>query len=151
MYLCLDALDGCYAADNHLWLLSYHLSSLMQSSSRHLWRVTHLMIFSVMIFSVMIFSARARGQSQSRRTSKLRRSHGLVTDSDDSPTLSECLYSASSCEECDVKEGCVWCAEPFSGLCLTQEWAKEMSFLPFLKCHNKASAVIDEESIDNEE
>ena len=82
-------------------------------------------------------------KSKSRRT-KLRQKRyaPVVTDSDtSSPTLTECLYSATTSEECNKKEGCVWCSEPVSGLCLTQEWAKKMSFLPFLKCDNQTTAA----------
>mmetsp|Transcript_11906 Transcript_11906/g.18285 ORF Transcript_11906/g.18285 Transcript_11906/m.18285 type:complete len:121 (+) Transcript_11906:94-456(+) len=59
-----------------------------------------------------------------------------------SPQLSDCLYSASSSEDCSKKEGCVWCKEPLYGLCLTKELAKKMSFLPFLTCSNQMLALI---------
>jgi len=79
-----------------------------------------------------------------RRTNLRRgeRSHNLLTDAEVSPHLSDCLYSASSSEDCNKKEGCVWCKEPVYGLCLTKELAKKMSFLPFLTCSNPKLDII---------
>lgn len=59
-----------------------------------------------------------------------------------SPRVSDCLYSASTSEECSKKEGCVWCKEPLYGLCLTKELAKKMSFLPFLTCSNATTLAV---------
>jgi hypothetical protein len=66
----------------------------------------------------------------------------LITDAEVSPHLSECLYSASSSEDCNKKEGCVWCKEPVYGLCLTKELAKKISFLPFVTCSNPTLDII---------
>src|SRR6056300_1421000 len=69
-----------------------------------------------------------KSKSQSRRTKLRQKRYALVTDSDtSSPTLTECLYATTISEECNKKEGCVWCSEPVSGLCLTEDWAKKMS------------------------
>ena len=102
-------------------------------------RVNNLVLFAAIVSSLSclgcseVYNDDPKSKSQSRRT-----------NSDTSPkpkTLTECLYSATTSEECNKKEGCVWCSEPVSGLCLTQEWAKKMSFLPFLKCDNLTTAA----------
>ncbi|KAL3766991.1 hypothetical protein ACHAWO_004965 [Cyclotella atomus] len=54
---------------------------------------------------------------------------------DPSPKLSECLLSAVSDDDCGtVLEGCIWCAEPIYGLCLTESAAKKVKWMPFLTC-----------------
>ena len=54
--------------------------------------------------------------------------------SSSSPSLSDCLLSASTSTDCGVAvEGCTWCAEPVYGLCVTEAAAKRMN-VPFLTC-----------------
>lgn len=51
------------------------------------------------------------------------------------PSLSDCLLSASSSTDCGVAvEGCIWCAEPVYGLCVTEAAAKRMNIMPFFTC-----------------
>lgn len=63
---------------------------------------------------------------------------GDITDgpSDaDPPTVTSCLLSAVSADDCGtVLEGCVWCAEPIYGLCVTPSAASKMKFMPFFTC-----------------
>ena len=59
------------------------------------------------------------------------------TSSSSSPSLSDCLLSASTSADCGVAvEGCIWCAEPVYGLCVTESAAKRMNILPlpFFTC-----------------
>ncbi len=111
-------------------------------------RLNHLVLFVAIVSSLScigcseIYNDDPKSKSQSRRTKLRQKRYALVTDSDtSSPTLTECLYSATTSEECNKKEGYVWCSEPVSGLCLTEDWAKKMSFLPFLKCDNQTAAA----------
>jgi hypothetical protein len=54
---------------------------------------------------------------------------------DSSPKLSECLLSAVSDDDCGkAVEGCVWCAEPIYGLCLTPVLAQKVRWMPFFTC-----------------
>jgi len=51
------------------------------------------------------------------------------------PKLTDCLLSAVSSEDCgSVVPGCVWCAEPIYGLCVTENAASKMRMMPFFKC-----------------
>jgi len=57
------------------------------------------------------------------------------TSSSSSPSLSDCLLSASTSVDCGVAvEGCIWCAEPVYGLCVTESAAKRMNIMPFFTC-----------------
>lgn len=111
-----------------------------------------LWVNNLVLFAAIVSSSSCLGssevsynndpKSQSRRTKLRQKRYAPVTDSEtSSPTLTECLYSATTSEDCDKKEGCVWCSEPVSGLCLTQEWANKMSFLPFLKCDDQTTTA----------
>mmetsp|Transcript_2740 Transcript_2740/g.4162 ORF Transcript_2740/g.4162 Transcript_2740/m.4162 type:complete len:121 (-) Transcript_2740:918-1280(-) len=115
-------------------------------------RPHHLVVASVVV-SIMSLSHATSNSLESdttnndhQRRTNLRQgelSHNFRTGAEQaSPQLSDCLYSASSSEDCSKKEGCVWCKEPVYGLCLTKELAKKMSFLPFLTCSNQTLAII---------
>ena len=55
------------------------------------------------------------------------------TSSSSSPSLADCLLSASTSADCGVAvEECIWCAEPVYGLCVTEAAAKRMNIMPFL-------------------
>ena len=113
----------------------------------------------VIVLTILISLCRAAsnssGSSTTRRTNLRRGSmrtmgeqatHNIflidAKQPEASPRVSECLYSASTSEECTEKEGCVWCKEPLYGLCLTKELAKKMSFLPFLTCSNATTLAV---------
>ena len=49
-------------------------------------------------------------------------------------SLTECLLSASNATDC-AAAGCVWCAEPVYGLCVTENAAKRMNLMPFFTCN----------------
>jgi len=52
-----------------------------------------------------------------------------------SNSIADCLLSASTSMDCGVAvEGCIWCAEPVYGLCVTEAAAKRMNIMPFLTC-----------------
>lgn len=51
------------------------------------------------------------------------------------PKLTDCLLSASDSDGCGtVVAGCVWCAEPVYGLCVTRTAAERMKVMPFFTC-----------------
>lgn len=104
-----------------------------------------LRLNNLVLFAAIVSSSSFLGFSEITSYNDVNRkskSQSRRTNSDtSSPTLTECLSSATTSEECNKKEGCVWCSEPVSRLCLTQEWAKKMSFLPFLKCDNQTTAA----------
>jgi hypothetical protein len=51
------------------------------------------------------------------------------------PKLADCLLSAASSDDCgSVVPGCVWCAEPIYGLCVTESAASKMRMMPFFEC-----------------
>mmetsp|Transcript_18291 Transcript_18291/g.29619 ORF Transcript_18291/g.29619 Transcript_18291/m.29619 type:complete len:119 (+) Transcript_18291:116-472(+) len=53
----------------------------------------------------------------------------------DPPTLTNCLLSAVSSDDCGSElAGCIWCAEPIYGLCVTPTAANKMKFMPFFTC-----------------
>ena len=52
-------------------------------------------------------------------------------------SLTECLLSASNSTDC-AAVGCVWCAEPVYGLCVTENAAKRMNPMPFFTCNMEA-------------
>lgn len=123
-------------------------------------RMKHLHLASSIVVSIMLSQGHADSNSlevhetssdHQRRTNLRQREqsyNNFITDEEQqvvSPQLSDCLYSASSSEECAKKEGCVWCKEPVYGLCLTEELAEKMSFLPFLTCSNATLVIIDQE------
>mmetsp|Transcript_8524 Transcript_8524/g.13289 ORF Transcript_8524/g.13289 Transcript_8524/m.13289 type:complete len:129 (+) Transcript_8524:98-484(+) len=120
----------------------------------------HPYLFASIVISIMLSLGHAESNSLEmhetenydhyRRRTNLRQReqthNNSITDGERqevSPPLSDCLYSASSSEECAKKEGCVWCKEPVYGLCLTEELAEKMSFLPFLTCSNATLAIAD--------
>mmetsp|Transcript_34150 Transcript_34150/g.62806 ORF Transcript_34150/g.62806 Transcript_34150/m.62806 type:complete len:113 (-) Transcript_34150:348-686(-) len=54
---------------------------------------------------------------------------------DEDPTLTNCLLSAVSSDDCGSEvAGCIWCAEPIYGLCVTPTAANKMKFMPFFTC-----------------
>ncbi len=56
------------------------------------------------------------------------------------PKLTDCLLSAVSSGDCgSVVPGCVWCAEPIYGLCVTENAASRMRTMPFFECGGGAS------------
>mmetsp|Transcript_26559 Transcript_26559/g.56123 ORF Transcript_26559/g.56123 Transcript_26559/m.56123 type:complete len:118 (-) Transcript_26559:156-509(-) len=56
-------------------------------------------------------------------------------NNDGSPKLTDCLLSAVNSDDCGtVVEGCIWCAEPVYGLCVTGTAAKRMNVMPFFSC-----------------
>ena len=56
------------------------------------------------------------------------------------PKLTDCLLSAVSSGDCgSVVPGCVWCAEPIYGLCVTENAASRMRMMPFFECGGGAS------------
>ena len=58
------------------------------------------------------------------------------------PTLTNCLLSASSSTDCGtIVPGCVWCAEPVYGLCVSETAAKRMNNMPFFTCSLSNSIV----------
>lgn len=128
-------------------------------------RKKHFYLLSSIVVSIMLSLGHADSNSlemhdehetnnfnHQRRTNLRQREQthtNFLTDDEEkqvvSPSLSDCLYSASSRDECAEKEGCVWCKEPVYGLCLTEELAEKMSFLPFLTCSNATIAIADQE------
>ena len=58
------------------------------------------------------------------------------TLSDDTPQLNDCLMSAVNSDDCGtVVAGCIWCAEPAYGLCVTPHAANRMGWMPFFTCN----------------
>jgi len=54
---------------------------------------------------------------------------------DDSPEMTDCLLSAVNVDDCGSEvAGCIWCAEPVYGLCVTPTAAKRMNVMPFFTC-----------------
>ena len=71
------------------------------------------------------------------------RFHGYIDQKKDvdidkdtsSSSLADCLLSASTSTDCGVAvQGCIWCAEPVYGLCVTEAAAKRMNIMPFFTC-----------------
>ena len=58
-----------------------------------------------------------------------------TTADDSSPTLTNCLLSAVNPNDCGTKvAGCIWCAEPIYGLCVSETAAKKLKVIPFFNC-----------------
>ena len=67
-------------------------------------------------------------------------SHSPSNNTD--PKLSECLLSATTKDDCGIAvQGCIWCAEPVYGLCLTESAAKKVDWMPFFTCIFPAEGV----------
>eukprot|EP00956_Cyclotella_meneghiniana_P008792 scaffold12009_cov61-Cyclotella_meneghiniana.AAC.8 len=70
-----------------------------------------------------------------------------------SPKLSECLLSAVSNDDCGTAvAGCIWCAEPIYGLCLTESAAQKVRWMPFFTCtfgmvEDESASQIKEDSM----
>ncbi len=59
----------------------------------------------------------------------------MTTADDSSPTLTNCLLSAVNSNDCGtIIAGCIWCAEPIYGLCVSETAAIKMKVMPFFKC-----------------
>mmetsp|Transcript_5657 Transcript_5657/g.8188 ORF Transcript_5657/g.8188 Transcript_5657/m.8188 type:complete len:107 (-) Transcript_5657:1146-1466(-) len=60
-------------------------------------------------------------------------------DNKDSPSLWDCLLEGSDGPSCAANSqgGCVWCAEPIYGLCVTPSAAKKIGIMPFFNCESK--------------
>ena len=69
-------------------------------------------------------------------------SKNSVNKNDNEPTLTNCLLSASNSTDCGtIVPGCVWCAEPVYGLCVSETAAKRMNNMPFFTCSLSNSIV----------
>lgn len=74
-------------------------------------------------------------------------------DSTTSPKLSECLLSAVSNDDCGTAvSGCIWCAEPIYGLCLTESAAQKVRWMPFFTCtfgmgEDESASQVKEDSV----
>ncbi|KAL3761070.1 hypothetical protein ACHAWU_005207 [Discostella pseudostelligera] len=89
-------------------------------------------------------SLRSEDHEEVGSTSTLSSSFDITTTDDTtSPTLSDCLLSAVNSNDCGtIVAGCIWCAEPIYGLCVTKTAAEKMKVMPFFKC-NLSDATSD--------
>ena len=66
----------------------------------------------------------------------------IMSDSVASPALTDCLLSAVNSNDCGtIVAGCIWCAEPIYGLCVTETAAKKMQGLPIFKCNLNVATI----------
>ena len=84
---------------------------------------------------------RGNNHHQNNNNDNINNKHS-VNKNDNEPTLTNCLLSASSSTDCGtIVPGCVWCAEPVYGLCVSETAAKRMNNMPFFTCSLSNSIV----------
>ena len=76
-----------------------------------------------------------RGNHHQNNNDVINNSKNSVNENENEPTLTNCLLSASNSTDCGtIVPGCVWCAEPVYGLCVSETAAKRMNNMPFFTC-----------------